>query len=188
VISFRTKADTGASIAIIVAIIVLMGTAVVMIFIPPPSTAGIVAGKARSEKEIVERIRQLKSDEIAAKTVVAAQTWTDSAEEIGPKALAFITSFAQKNRLKLIAFRPQKAVEVNSMDQLPFLISVEGPFPGVMGILQDLEDPALKLGTSLVQISSSDPSSDLVSATIGIVAYRNLDVKKTTTVNTNAAK
>jgi hypothetical protein len=57
-----------------------------------------------------------------------------------------------------------------------------------MGILQDLEDPALKLGTSLVQISSSDPSSDLVSATIGIVAYRNLDVKKSTTVNTNAAK
>ena len=50
------------------------------------------------------------------------------------------------------------------------------------------DQPDLKLGTNLVQVSSSDPNTDLVSATVGVVAYKQLEVKTKTQEKPNAAK
>jgi hypothetical protein len=178
VISFKSKSESATSVAIIVALLILVGTGLFMIFVKPPTTEGTAAGKIRSQGELEDRLEKLKADNTVFKTTIRDHTWPQKTEEIGPKALTFITAFAQKHRLKLMAFRPQKAVEVNNLTQLPFLISIEGPFPGVMNFARELEDPKLKLGTSMVQVSSNDPNSDLVSATIGVVAYKQFEVKK----------
>lgn len=186
-ISFRTKADTGTSVAILAAIAVLLVTGIMML-VPKPSTAGLAAGKIRSQRDLEKRIADLEKDKTAAKAKIASLVWSLPLEEVGPKALESITAFAQKQKLKLIAFRPQKAVEVNGMNQLPFVISIEGPYPGIMRFLRDLDQPDLKLGTNLVQVSSSDPNTDLVSATVGVVAYKQLEVKTKSQEKPNAAK
>ena len=186
-INFRTKADAGASIAILIALAVIVGTALVMLLIPPPSTAGIASGKIRSQRELDEGLDKLKANKIIAATYIQNQVWKVPIAEVGPGALEAITALAQQNRLKLIAFRPQKAVEVNELTQLPFVISIEGSYPNVLNFVRALEKPELKLGISMVQISTSDPNSDLVAATVGIVAYRQIEKPKTTKTS-NAAK
>lgn len=186
-INFRTKADAGASIAIIIALAVLIGTAVVMIFVPPPGTAGIAGGKIRSQRDLTERLNKLEADRKSSRVYIANQVWAVPLAEVGPRALESVTSFAQKNRLKLVAFRPQKPVEVNELTQIPFVIAIEGSYPNVLRFVKDLETPALKLGTSMIQISTSDPNSDLVSASIGVVAYRQIEKPKPSQSN-NATK
>lgn len=186
-ISFRTKSDAATSVAILAALTILVGTGIFMIFVPKPTTAGLAAGKSRSEKELIARLNKIEADKKLLVTQVTNHTWPLKTEEVGPKALESITAFAQKHRLKLMAFRPQKPAEVNNLTQLPFVISIEGPYPAIMRFTKELESPALKLGTNLVQISGTDPNSDLVSATIGVVAYKQIEVKKPQG-KTNAAK
>jgi Tfp pilus assembly protein PilO len=188
VISFRTKAEAGTSIAILLALLTLVVTGIVMVFVPEPNAAGLAAGKIRSQRELEDRITNLKKDQTKAKEKIAKQVWALPIQEVGPKALESITAYAQKEKLKLVAFRPQKTAEVNGLTQLPFVISIEGPYPGIMKFLKDLDQPDLKLGTNLVQVSSSDPNTDLVSATVGVVAYKQLETKTATQEKPNAAK
>lgn len=188
-ISFRTKAETGASVAILVAIGVLVVTALYMVFVPEPTVAGIVAGKARSQTELDDRLEKLKKDKVQTTAKIASQVWAQPIEEIGPTALQSITAFAQTQRLKLLGFRPQKTVDVNGLTQLPFLISVEGAYPNIIKFVRQLEASDLKMGTSLVQVSATDPNSDLVNATVGVVAYRLISTAKPAPKgNTNATK
>lgn len=177
-ISFRTKSESASSFAIIAALLILVATGLYMLFVKPPSSEGTAAGRIRAQSELDDRLEKLKADDTVFKTAVRNHTWSEKVDDIGPKALASITTFAQKHRIKLMAFRPQKPVEVNNLTQLPFLISIEGPFPAIMSFARELEDPKLKLGTSMVQVSNNDPNTDLVSATVGVVAYKQIEVKK----------
>ena len=186
-ISFRTRAETTSSIAIIVALVVLAATGAVMAFGNKPTTAGIASGKIRSQRELEDRIGKLEAERKAAKTTIDSWVWTEKVEDVGPKALESITAYAQRNHLKLIAFRPQKAVEVNELTQLPFVIAIEGAYPNIVRFVKDLETPSLKLGTGMIQVSTSDSNSDLVAATISVVAYRKPETKKPQ-VKPNAAK
>jgi Tfp pilus assembly protein PilO len=187
VISFRTKAETGTSIAILASLVLLVALGLFMLFRPKPNTVGIAAGKIRSQRELDERIAKLEKERTSTQATIDSWTWTEPIAQIGPKALNSITLFAQRNHLKLIAFRPQKTTDVNELTQLPFVISIEGAYPSVMQFVKDLETPTLKLGTGMVQVSTSDPSSDLVAATINVVAYRKLE-SKTSQEKPNAAK
>ncbi|MCC7230470.1 MAG: type 4a pilus biogenesis protein PilO [Fimbriimonadaceae bacterium] len=187
-ISFRTRAESGASVAIIAAIVVLVLTAAIMVFVKPPTVAGMVAGKAKARDEVQKQINELKANKKKLEGTLAALQWDLPIDQISPKALESITEFARKDHLKLIGFRPQKAVEVNGLNQVPMLIAIEGSFPSLTKFLSDLQDPKLKLGTGTIQIANSDPSTDTVSATIGMVAYRQIDKKPATKVQTNGKK
>ncbi len=189
-ISFKSKADTGASIAILSAVLVLAGTGLFMLFLKPPDTEGVVAGKTRSRNDLEKQVDRLESDKKKLNTQISGQVWTEPLEEIGPTALKSITTFAQSQSLKLMGFRPQKTVEVNGLTQVPFIISVEGTYPNVVKFTRQLEASSLKMGTNLVQVSATDPNSDLVSATIGVVAYRLISTAKPVVAknNTNATK
>lgn len=188
-ISFRTKSEAGTSIAILGALGVLVLTGLFMLFVPSPTTEGIAAGKIRSQRELDDRVDKLKEDKKLTTAKIATQVWSEPIAEIGPIALESITAFAQTQKLKLLGFRPQKTVDVNGLTQLPFLISVEGAYPNIMKFVRQLEASDLRMGTSLVQVSATDANSDLVNATVGVVAYKIISTAKPATQgNTNATK
>lgn len=187
-LSFRTRAEMAASVAILIALAILVGTGLFMLFVPKPTVAASTASKVRSQRELDERIRKLEENKTLTAATVVSQVWGEPVEEIGPKALESITAYARTQKLKLMAFRPQKTVEVDGLIQLPFLISVEGSYPNIIRFVRQLESGNLKMGTSLVQVSSTDPNSDLVSASIGIVAYKSVSSIAVAKGNTNATK
>jgi Tfp pilus assembly protein PilO len=186
-ISFRNRAEATTSVAIILALVVLVATGAVMAFAKKPTNEGIASGKIRSQRELDERIAKLEAERIAAQLTIDSWVWKEPIADIGPKALASVTNYSQRNRLKLIAFRPQKTVEINELTQVPFVISIEGAYPNILRFVKELETPSLKLGTGMVQVSTSDSNSDLVSATISVVAYRKPEAKRTPE-KPNAAK
>jgi len=102
---------------------------------------------------------------------LAAQTWPGDAQQIAPVALAKVTQLVQARRLRLVAFRPQRTTANGDLTQLPFLVTVEGSYPGVVAFTKDLEAPSTKLAVSLVQIASADAGSDQVTASVGLVAF-----------------
>ncbi len=187
-LSFRTKAETGASVAILLALLILVVTGLFMLLVPKPTVAASAASKARSQRDLEERVRKLEENKALTTATIVTQVWAEPVEEIGPKALESITAYARTQKLKLMAFRPQKTVDVDGLVQLPFLISVEGSYPNIMKFVRQLEASNLRMGTSLVQVSSTDPNSDLVSATVGVVAYKSVSSIPVTKGNTNATK
>ena len=57
---------------------------------------------------------------------------------------------------------------------MPFLVTVEGPYPSVTLFCQDIDKQATKLAVNLIQIASSDAASNAVTASIGLIAYVNV--------------
>lgn len=102
---------------------------------------------------------------------VAAFTWRQKQEEIGPLALASVSQLARKHGLKLVTFRPQKTEQEKDLTRVPFLVALEGTYPDVAAFARDLENPKSKLALNMLQLNSSDGVTDRVNATVNVVAY-----------------
>lgn len=182
-ISFRNKADVGPSVAIILAILVMIGT-LVYIFLPPPKVA--MTKRAIDKVAIDSRLNIKKAKEARDRdrAFVAQYVWTGPASQVAPAALARATKLSADHHLKLVAFRPQRTTEADGFTQLPFQISVEGPFPAVAAMLKELETPQGQLCVNLVQVSATEGDTDKVSATIGTIAFLQSATVTTKTTTT----
>jgi len=179
-ISFKSRTDTGITVAILAALVILVGTGVYMLAVPKPTTNGKATGRERTMRKVQDDLESVHKNLEETKATVDAKVWSVPVAQIGPKALESITGIAQKAKLKLVAFRPQKPVSVNGLTQLPFIVSVEGSYVGVMSLVRQIEADDSKIAPNLVQFTSTDGNSDVVSATIGIVAYAQENQKKPT--------
>jgi Tfp pilus assembly protein PilO len=171
VISFRTKSDITAAFFAIVAILVMIGTLVWMVFVPLPTEQGIARGRTRTENKLKADIAKAQLDASKAQAEINPLLWTGTVEEVGPQALAKVTQLSKTHRLKLVAFRPQKSVDVPGVTQLPFSITTQGAYLDTMQLVKELETPTSKLAVSLVQVAAADAYTDSVLGTINIVAY-----------------
>jgi hypothetical protein len=188
VISFRNKADVGPSVAIILAILVMIGT-LVFVLLPKPKVA--MTKRAIDKVALDSRLNIKKAKEAAERdeAFVAQYVWTGPASQVAPVALARATKLSADHHVKLVAFRPQRPTDADGFTQLPFQISVEGPFPAVAAMLKELETPQGQLCVNLVQVSAAEGDTDKVSATIGTIAFlKPTPVTTTTTTTTTEAK
>ncbi len=127
--------------------------------------------KAESKKQI-DLVRRAKSDQLIAQSSVAARTWTGEDAAITGAILNLTTTLARKRGVGFVRLQPQRAALGGALEQLPYLLVVEGPFPAVAALEKDLEVPENRLAVSAFQITSSDSETNKVSASIGVVAQR----------------
>jgi hypothetical protein len=172
-ISFRDKEDVGPGIVSVLAIVILVAGFLFMLFVKPPTVADIT--KVSNKKQIDLKRAEKASKAAGAKSQILVNnlTWTGDAEYIGTTALQTANDLADKCGVKLTVFRPQKAALVDNLVTLPFVVTVEGNFPNILSFSRGLEDPKTKLAVTQIQVSSTDPNTDKVTANIGIVAYVN---------------
>lgn len=148
-------------------------------FVFPVQAAGkVVATRAKEDRDLDADIKKLRDDVTSTRAKNNTRLWTQPTDEISAATMAKVTSLAQGRNLKVIAFRPQRTQDDSGVLRIPFQASIEGPFPQVVALLKDLETSKFKVIVSTVQIASADGASDKVSATIGLVAYREEDVEK----------
>lgn len=166
------KGDDPATIAmVIVAMVVLASTLILLIAVPKPSTYGLQR-KYRNRAFELSLLNKRAEGNLAQKQkTVISQTWSIPEQKVGPTALANVTALVKKNGLHMVSFRPQRRNDEASFVQLPYLLTIDGPYPSVMALCRQLEDPSAKLAVSLVQIASAEETSDRVTASIGLVAY-----------------
>jgi len=120
-----------------------------------------------------------KTNEALSEKVLLAQArkdnqrflWSMPVDKIGPTALSAVNELARVHQVTITAFRPQKQNEQSGLLLLPYLIVMQGTYPGVTGFLHDLQATSTKLAVNLVQVAAADQSTDQVNASIGVIAY-----------------
>ena len=182
----RAKADTTAAsnTLLIVACLLLAGSAVAGILMPKPNdpTAARKAEDRRKEQEAT--VRSARAAGQSAKASVLSRTWSGEDASITSAILDLTTTLARKRGVAFVRLQPQRNSEGGALEQLPYLVVVEGPFPAVVAMERDLEVPSNRLGVNAFQISSSDSETNKVTASISIVAQRvGSDVEETEAKN-----
>ena len=87
--------------------------------------------------------------------------WDKKAEEIGPEAYSVVSKLAMARHIKIVAFRPQKAIDAQGLTQLPFAISVDGSYINTMQLVKDLETKSSKLAVNASSVSAKSRSGAL---------------------------
>lgn len=137
-------------------------------------------------KVIASVSKQAQDKTAALKKDTEKSMWDLNAERLGTRTLATLTDLTDRNRLKLSGFRIEKAPDVSGLQQATYVAVLEGPFPAVVNVLKALEDPDGKLVVNLFQVSSSDPDSDKVTATLSIVGFIPAPIKADPKVAANS--
>ena len=136
-----------------------------------PRDAGL-NGKAKSVAELQKEYEAKKQEYDALNEQVKGRTWQVAQDQIGPKAMDWVSKQALANFVQVNAFRPQRSVDAAGMAQLNYLLTAEGSFPNVLKFIRAFESSGSLMAIKMVQIASADGSTDAVRATIGIVTYQ----------------
>jgi hypothetical protein len=172
-INFRDPDDLLPSVISVSSLIVIAGALCFMLFVHPPTKASLDAAATKQQLSLKMKAKMSANDLVTRQELVDKQTWTGDGEAIFSTALDKVTQFAHQRGIKLMVFRPQRASIVDNLVTLPYLVTVEGSFPGVLAFSRDIDDPKTKLALTQIQLSSSDPNTDKVTGIIGISAYIN---------------
>jgi Tfp pilus assembly protein PilO len=172
-IDFRSRESRGSSILIVLSLVSLAVTLAFMLFflLHPPSAAGVVKGRTKTSRSIQSDIDKLKRRSAQIQQEVRPLLWTRPADEVTAALLNSVTREANRRNLKLTAFRPQKPQEFAGVTELPFVLSISGPYSVVAGMIRLLDDPSERMAMRSVQIAASESDSSVVTATLAISAY-----------------
>ncbi len=170
-IVLRYREDPTATIVTAAGIVLLLSSVAFMFLAPKPNAAEAIRKQNARIATAVRATDAAKARASQANAFVATNTWSGNIEEISPTALARVTQSARQRGLNLLSFRPQRAADNNLPIQLPFLATLEGTYPSVLQFARDLETKGSRLVVSSVMVSSTDASSDRVTASIGLVAF-----------------
>lgn len=170
-LNFKNRDEALPSGLIVVSLLILLGSLLYMLIVPKPTTAGLVTGRERSRKQLEDEIVKAKTRDLEARKAFAPRLWAGNTETITASVLAELTTKANKGKLQMGAFRPQKQQMLEGLTELPFSLQVAGPFPAVRAFIATLDVPNSRLALRSVQFASSDAATSAVTATLGISAY-----------------
>lgn len=164
--------------ACVAAMIVLVFLAGYNFLSPQPAPAQAVAKRQAEVRKLETELETFRNDVTKDRKLNQSRLWTQSGDQLGAEAMKIITGLAQANRLKVVAFRPQRSQTEGELTRYGYLAALDGSFPAVMGFLSSLESQAKRLALSSIQISSADGASDRVTASVSVVAFRQEVPKK----------
>ncbi|RYG26087.1 hypothetical protein EON82_04680 [bacterium] len=171
----RAKADPKATTTSLygLAALLLAGSLLGLVW-PKPTARDAYTKETTETRKLRQSIRQAELDTTVSKAAVLSRTWTEEPATIQDKVLTLTAALSKKRGVTFVRLQPQRIATEESMEQLPFLLVVEGPFPAVAALEKDLELPANRLAINLFQVTSADSESNKVAASISIVAHRLL--------------
>lgn len=169
----RAKADPKATTTSLYALaaVLLAGSLLGLVW-PKPTARDAYTKETNDSRKLRQSIRQAEMDTFAAKSSVLSRTWTEEPAAIQDRVLTLTAAQCKKRGVTFVRLQPQRVTADETLQQLPFLLVVEGPFPAIAALEKDLELPASRLAVNLFQATSSDSESNRVAASISLVAHR----------------
>ncbi len=159
----------------LVSVLALFGMASWLFLAPPESPSEMIARNDRRLRELQADTQTAKARVQTAEQALKLRVWETDAESIAPSALNVVTQAVDGHRLRLGGFRPQRPADAEGLQQVGFTASVEGSYPDVLKLARTLEGSDNKLCVNMLQIAAADESSDRVTASIGLTAFRPLN-------------
>lgn len=170
-INFKNKDEALPSALILAAIVTLAATFAYMILVPKPTVAGVAKGRQRSVRQIEEQIEQAKTRSKESEALAATRVWDGNQDEVLAQVLAQLTVRAQRSKVTMAAFRPQKPLPLTGVTELPCSVQVSGPYETVLAFLGTLDEPSSRVALRSVSVASSDGATSAVTATLGVSVY-----------------
>lgn len=152
------------------AVVALVAIAAYDLFVPLPGEAPPRTTKSKTQLESEKK--EAMSDLRESEALVNSMTWPGTRDSVGPAAMAWVSKRAQESYLDVSAFRPQRTISAEGLDQLNYLVTAEGPYPSMLKFIRSFESPDSMLAVKGLQINSVDGASDTVRATVTLVAYQ----------------
>lgn len=174
-INFNDQRDVLPSSLAVIGILGLTGSLIALIFVPRPSVKGIEGKKIQQQRTLINETDGLKTTVDDLETELEKTKFTEKVDLITPFVLDRVSVKANANKLTMSSFRPQRQVDNKSLMQLPYTVNFDGPFPSVIAFLRNFEMGEDKLAVNSLQLSSSEGAGDQVTATVGLVAYRDFE-------------
>ncbi len=156
--------------AIVSALVVIAAAVAFMLLVQSPQ-ARVKAKKAERIK-LDKEAKGLFVEVTSLKKANQPRLWQTSSEAIGPTAMGKMSALARNLGLTMLSFRPQKPEESGDLTKYRYVLSLEGSFPRMIEFARKAETLGNKIAVDRIQLASKDGATDNVSATIGVVAYR----------------
>lgn len=172
------------NILIVVFLVLLAGIAAFDYFVPKPEKISAVRTAETKKAKLESELRGVKLELEAAEQMLVSRSWSGSLETVSPKVLEQTSKLAGQAGFNLTAFRPQRPVENQTLDQVTFNVIGDAPFPKVMAFIRLLDSQMPKGAVTQVQMASNDGAKDTVNATIGLTVYLERPRPATTTATT----
>ena len=165
----------------IAALAAIAGLLIFNLAAPQPSAQQRKLARIRGDNKLREQTETATHQFEARRQVIDSRVWAKSADAVGAETLAKATEMTKSHGLNLSAFRPQKPADEGELIRLDYVMTLEGPFPGLQAMVRQLETSDYRLAVHRVQVASADEASDLVNATIGVSAFVEKPKVKTST-------
>lgn len=170
-INFRNKDEAFPSVLIAFSIVVLFGSLLALLFLKPPTVAGVATKRQRSIAALRREILALETRAKEAEASVGNRLWKGDGEAVTAAVLGQLTRQANQSGVQLTAFRPQKLQRLDGVAELPFSVQVTGSYPKVRALVAALDASTSKLVLRSFQFASTDGASNAVTATLGVSSY-----------------
>lgn len=179
----RAKGDPKALTKILysASVVVLAGALAGMVL--PHRTIGPIQ---TNEKKQIHSLRgqeeTAKKDAAAAAVRIMTRTWKGDLSSVQDQVLSLVARMTKAHGVNQVRLQPTRVTDDGStLEQVPFLLVVEGPFPAVAALERELESPTHRLAVNLMQVTSTDSESNKVTASLGLTAFRQNETVKTET-------
>lgn len=174
-INFKDKADQLPSTLIVVAIVVMVLTAIYMVVVPVPTIAGIAARPMQTMQTYNLEIAAATRHVEVTREQILPLVWTGGTETNSASVLSELTADATKDQVAISAFRPQRTTNLVGLTELPITIQLAGAYGGVHKLMSQIDSSGSKIVLRSAQFSASQANSNGIAATLGISIYMPSD-------------
>lgn len=174
-INFKQKEDMLPSILILISVLVMAACLIYSLFVPKPTTSGIVKGKALSIQKINHEIAGAQASSKIVAQNVRQGVWTGKPETVTASVLDKLTELTTSRSLKMAAFRPERSFVLGDLMECQYSVQITGDYSKVYEVMKALDDPKEKVVLRSVQINAAGGSATGITATLGISAYLSSD-------------
>lgn len=161
---------------IIVVMVLMVAVIGAELIVPKPSLNKISQDNIKKQRDLrfSNNETEMKINSINAD--INKLVYQGNVETVTPKILAQVNQIASANKVDVKSFRPQKPLEFESLQRLPFTVLTSGKFSQVVSFVRQIDEQSTLFSVTLLQVSASDGETDNVTATIGMSAFIKSEV------------
>lgn len=178
----QTKQQLKTWNSVIVGMMILMvGVIIAELIIPKPTLESKSRENMTKQRDLrfANDATEKRVNEIEAE--VSKLCYTGNVETVTPKILAQVNQIAAANKIEVKSFRPQKPLDFDGLQRLPFTVLASGKYSQIVSFVRQIDEQSTLFSVYLLQVSASDGETDMVSATIGMAAFIQPESEKAST-------
>jgi hypothetical protein len=118
-----------------------------------------------------QALAKAEADLKAVQTERETLAWAGKADSVAPLVVQRVMNLAREQKVEVQSVRPQKVASEEDLTRLTFVVAFRAPAPRALQFARSLEASGTRLGVYMMQMANADGRTELVNASLGVVAY-----------------